>query len=237
MAQMKKPAPKKPVAPRTPSTGVKKPMPKPLTGPAAVRELQRQVSPAGVKKSEANAKKAIAKKYPELTKKSNAKKDFEKGYKSGKLTVNKGEVITPGSIVRGVAKVAAKVAGKQAVKLEAKTNARALKAANKPTNKTGTKTDRSDRRALQGNSNLIKNASPARPNRTRGGSLGAIKAYGGQGLATAKLTPKEAARQAEITKELNPVQRAAKNKALANSAKGKTQTPTAEAARRRNLNK
>ena len=31
--------------------------------------------------------------------------------------------------------------------------------------------------------------------------------------------------------------RAAKNKALANSAKGKTQTPTAEAARRRNLNK
>ena len=31
--------------------------------------------------------------------------------------------------------------------------------------------------------------------------------------------------------------RAAKNKALANSAKGKTQTPTAEAARRRNVNK
>ena len=31
--------------------------------------------------------------------------------------------------------------------------------------------------------------------------------------------------------------RAAKNKALANSAKGKTQTPTADAARRRNLNK
>ena len=29
----------------------------------------------------------------------------------------------------------------------------------------------------------------------------------------------------------------AKNKALANSAKGKTQTPTAEAARRRNINK
>lgn len=28
MAQMKKPAAKKPVAPRTPSTGVKKPMPK-----------------------------------------------------------------------------------------------------------------------------------------------------------------------------------------------------------------
>jgi hypothetical protein len=47
----------------------KKNMPKTLTGPAAVRELQRQVSPAGVKKAEANAKKAIAKKYPDLTKK------------------------------------------------------------------------------------------------------------------------------------------------------------------------
>jgi hypothetical protein len=43
---------------------------KPLTGPAAVRELQRQVSPAGVKKAEANAKKAIDKKYPGLIKKS-----------------------------------------------------------------------------------------------------------------------------------------------------------------------
>ena len=210
MAQMKKPAPKKPMAPRTPSTGVKKPMPKTLTGPAAVRELQRQVSPAGVKKSEANAKKAIAKKYPELTKKSNAKKDFEKGYKSGKLTVNKGEVITPSSIVRGVAKVAAKIAGKQTVKSEAKANARGLKAAQKPTNKTGSKADRTQRAELINNSNLIKNASPARANRTRGGSLGAIKTYGGQGLATAKLTPKQAARQAEITKELNPVRKKSK---------------------------
>jgi len=116
MAQMKKPAPKKPMAPRKPTTGVKKPMPKPLTGPAAVRELQRQVSPAGVKKSEANAKKAIAEKYPDLTKKSNAKKDFEKEYKSGKLTINKGEVVTPGAITRGVVKIAVKVAGKKAVK-------------------------------------------------------------------------------------------------------------------------
>ena len=68
MAQMKKPA-VKPVAPRTPSKGVKKPMPK-LVGPAAVAELQRQVSPRGVKKSEANAKKGIDKKYPGLYKKS-----------------------------------------------------------------------------------------------------------------------------------------------------------------------
>jgi len=71
------------VARRTPSKAAKTSMPKtatkasakpttkakPLTGPAAVRELQRQVSPAGVKKAEINAKKAIAKKYPDLTKK------------------------------------------------------------------------------------------------------------------------------------------------------------------------
>ena len=60
---MKKPAPKKPMAPRTPSTGVKKPMPKPLTGPAAVAELQRQVSPKGVKKSEMKQKQAISRSH------------------------------------------------------------------------------------------------------------------------------------------------------------------------------
>jgi hypothetical protein len=49
---------------------VKKPMPKPLTGPAAIAEIQRRVSPAGVKKAEMDAKKATAKKYPGLTKKS-----------------------------------------------------------------------------------------------------------------------------------------------------------------------
>jgi hypothetical protein len=69
MAQMKKPTPKKPMAPRTPSTGVKKPMPKPLTGPAAIAEIQRRTSPAGVKKAESGAKKAIDKKYPGLYKK------------------------------------------------------------------------------------------------------------------------------------------------------------------------
>jgi hypothetical protein len=74
--------PKKPMAPRKPSTGVKKPMPKiqgakpgvkknmPLTGPAAVKAMQDRVSPAGVKKAEAGAKKAIDKKYPGLYKKS-----------------------------------------------------------------------------------------------------------------------------------------------------------------------
>jgi hypothetical protein len=143
-----------------------------------------------------------------------------------------------GAVARAAAKKAAQTAAKKiSTKAAAKANARGLKAANKPTNKTGAKADRADRARLQGNANLIKNADPARANRTRGGSLAAMKAYGGQGLVSKIKTPKQAARQAEITKELNPAQRAAKNKALANSAKGKTQTPTAEAARRRNLNK
>ena len=66
MAQMKKPAPK-------PTKKAK-----PLTGPAAVRELQRQVSPAGVKKAEMDAKKGIAKKYPGLYKKGKAVVDKAK---------------------------------------------------------------------------------------------------------------------------------------------------------------
>ena len=67
MANMKKPAPKKPTAkPVAPSK--KKLMP--LTGPAAVEALQRRTSPSGVKKAESGAKKAIDKKYPGLYKKS-----------------------------------------------------------------------------------------------------------------------------------------------------------------------
>jgi hypothetical protein len=69
---MKKPAPKKPMAPRKPTTGVKKPMAKTLTGPAAVEALQRRVSPSGVKKAEAGAKEAIKKKYPGLYKEAKA---------------------------------------------------------------------------------------------------------------------------------------------------------------------
>ena len=117
-----------------------------------------------------------------------------------------------GAVARAVAKKvgqeAAKKAATKAATKAAKANARGLKAANKPTNKTGSKADRSDRATFQGNSNLIKNAEPARANRTRGGSLAAIKTYGGQGLATAKLTPKQAARKAEITKEMNPTRKA-----------------------------
>jgi hypothetical protein len=104
--------------------------------------------------------------------------------------------------LKAVNKPKASAAGK-----EAKANARGLKAANKPTNKTGTAADKADRKYLQGATNLIKNASPARANRTRGGSLASIKAYGGQGVATAKLTPKQAAVQKQISKELNPVRK------------------------------
>ena len=49
-----------------------KPTPKPtpkVTGPAAVKEIQRQVSPSGVKKTESGAKKGLDKKYPGLYKK------------------------------------------------------------------------------------------------------------------------------------------------------------------------
>ena len=71
----KKTAPMKPTVLRAPSKGVKKPMPKvtskpkPLTGPAAIAEIQRRTSPAGVKKAEMDAKKATNKKYPGLYKK------------------------------------------------------------------------------------------------------------------------------------------------------------------------
>jgi hypothetical protein len=111
-------------------------------------------------------------------------------------------------------RVAGKALAKKAVKKTAKANARGLKAAQKPTNRTGTKADRAQRAELQGQANIIKNASPARANRTRGGSLAAQKEYGGFGVATAKLSPKQAARQAEITKELNPV-RSVRKKAAA----------------------
>ena len=66
MATMKKPTPAKPKP--TPAKPKPKPTPK-LTGPAAIKEIQRQVSPSGVKKTESGAKKAIDKKYPGLYKK------------------------------------------------------------------------------------------------------------------------------------------------------------------------
>ncbi len=77
----KKPTIAKPATSRTPSKGVKTPMPKtgtkpgvkknmPLTGPAAIKAIQDRTSATGVKKAEAGAKKAIDKKYPGLYKKS-----------------------------------------------------------------------------------------------------------------------------------------------------------------------
>jgi len=86
MAQMKKPAvgkrtklPGTPVklapAPKRPSRNGATPSPlgkapaKPLRGPDAIREYQRQISPGGMKKSKQNQIDAIDKKYPGLYKK------------------------------------------------------------------------------------------------------------------------------------------------------------------------
>lgn len=120
----------------------------------------------------------------------------------------------PAPLIMGAAAVAARLAAKKAAssvvkkaatKKAAAANARGLKAAKKPTNRTGTKADRAQRAEFQGKADLIKNASPARANRTRGGSLAAMKAYGGHGVTSLQRSPKGAARQAELTKELNPV--------------------------------
>ncbi len=59
---------KNPVVKPTVKAPAKKPAP--LKGPAAIKELQRQVSPKGVKKSEEGAKKGLDKKYPGLYKNS-----------------------------------------------------------------------------------------------------------------------------------------------------------------------
>jgi len=98
----------------------------------------------------------------------------------------------------------------KSAKKEAKANKRGLKAANKPTNKTGSKQDRADRNFYQDKSNFIKNADPLRPNRVRGGSLGAMKKYGDLGVATAKLSPKQAAFRKEVTEDLNKKRRGKK---------------------------
>ena len=76
MADKKNPMPKKPAVKRPNSKPVPmptKPKPKPtpkVTGPAAIKEIQRQVSPKGVKKAEEGAKKGLDKKYPGLYKNS-----------------------------------------------------------------------------------------------------------------------------------------------------------------------
>lgn len=69
---MKKPAATKPAlrAPAKKTTPMPKTTKKPmdLTGPAAIKAIQKRTSSAGVKKAEAGAKKAIDKKYPGLYK-------------------------------------------------------------------------------------------------------------------------------------------------------------------------
>ena len=58
----------KPAVKTSTKASTKKPMP--LKGPAAIKEIQRQVSPKGVKKTEEGAKKGLDKKYPGLYKNS-----------------------------------------------------------------------------------------------------------------------------------------------------------------------
>ena len=40
------------------------PKPKPLKGPAAIKQYQKETSPQGIAKRDADAKKALEKKYP-----------------------------------------------------------------------------------------------------------------------------------------------------------------------------
>ena len=116
--------------------------------------------------------------------------------------IKKGEIINPGSVARGVAKVALKVVGKELTKKatkgataaqkkaykekvtipakrvvkeakkELKIESRALKAANKPVSK--------NNRDVGGPlmRDIIKRTPPARPNRERGGSLQTLRKQG-----------------------------------------------------------
>jgi hypothetical protein len=119
----------------------------------------------------------------------------------------------PAPLIMGAAAVAARLAAKKAAtnvvkkaatKKAAAANARGLKAAQKPTNRTGTKADRAQRAEFQGKADLIKNASPARANRTRGGSLASMKAYGGYGVTSLQRSPQGVKNIEALSKELNP---------------------------------
>ena len=111
----------------------------------------------------------------------------------------------PIKIVKAVKKAAAKKSASNA-------NKRGLKAANKPTNKTGSKQDRKDREFYQGKTNLIKNASPMRPNRVRGGSLLAIKTYGGRGLVDVPMNRKSREGFADLNADINKVNKKRRSK-------------------------
>ncbi len=150
-------------------------------------------------------------------------------------------------IAAGAAAVAARLAAKKVAQAAAKkaakataANARGLKAANKPLSK--------------GNKKLVTQIKQqtgyiAMDRRPTPPTVAAALKKGPKGsfITEAKKIAMQEARSESSAKKISPAQkmlndkatalRAAKNKALANSAKGKTQTPTAEAARRRNLNK
>jgi len=146
--------------------------------------------------------------YPKASKKANAKRVFEAGVKSGKIKSTEAGM-TGAMVAKAAGKVISKVASKASSASRA--NARGLKAANKPTNRTGSKSDRMQRAELLNQSNLIKNADPARPNRVRGGSLHSMKEFGGVGDVAAAAKKSSSAKtvknQREISKELNPIRK------------------------------
>jgi len=148
---------------------------------------------------------------------------------------------TPVGRAAKVAGTAAKAAsGARKTSTVAQANARGLKAANKPLSK--------------GNKKLVTQIKQqtgyiAMDRRPTPPTVAAALKNGPKGsfITEAKKIAMQEARSEGPAKKISSAQkmlndktaalRAAKNKALANSAKGKTQTPTAEAARRRNLNK
>lgn len=130
--------------------------------------------------------------------------------KLGKVAVTAATMLPAGRAVKA-ASVIAKAGS------EGRAIARGLKAANKPTKASKTTIGNNNKVAVEVRRGMLKNSPPLREGRVRGG-----------GMATLK-------KQEAEKKILDSLK--AKNTALANSAKGKTQTPTAEAARRRNINR
>jgi hypothetical protein len=70
MATPKKPTPKATAKPTAKAKPSKLPMPKKLTGEAAARQYQKEISPKGMASASAAQSKALDKKYPGLYKKS-----------------------------------------------------------------------------------------------------------------------------------------------------------------------
>ena len=100
---------------------------------------------------------------------SNKRKPITPGAPGTKMT--KQEVPFGGigkAVVKGAVSVAKKVVAKDATKVAAKVEKKALKAANKPTSKNNASVNRNTSTYV---ADSLKNAKPANPNVTRGGSM------------------------------------------------------------------